>query len=68
MLTVTLQISAWLQVVNLTCFSDKQVFVVGAEWQRNETFDEIRGYQRSIDQKVNSYGVFAQHEWKPNKI
>lgn len=48
-------------------FSDKQVFVAGAEWQRNETFDEIRGYQRSIDQKVNSYGVFAQHEWKPNK-
>ena len=48
-------------------FSDKQVFVAGAEWQRNETFDEIRGYQRSIDQKVKSYGVFAQHEWKPNK-
>ena len=48
-------------------FSDKQVFVVGAEWQRNETLDEIQGYQRSIDQQVHSYGLFAQHEWKPNK-
>ena len=48
-------------------FSDKQVFVAGAEWQRNETFDEIQGYQRSIDQQVNSIGMFAQHEWKPNK-
>ena len=48
-------------------FSDKQVFVAGAEWQHNQTFDEIQGYQRSIDQQVNAYGMYAQHEWKPNK-
>lgn len=48
-------------------FSDKQVLVAGAEWQGNETFDEIQGYQRSIDQQVNAYGMYAQHEWKPNK-
>ena len=48
-------------------FSDKQVIVGGAEWQRNETLDEILGYQRTINQRVDSYGFFTQHEWKPNK-
>lgn len=47
--------------------TDEQTFVFGGEWQWNETLDQIDGYQRSIVQSVNAYGVFAQHEWKPTK-
>lgn len=48
-------------------FSNNDVITVGVENQIYDTRDEIQGYNRLIDQQVNSTGFFAQYEWKPNK-
>lgn len=48
-------------------FGSKGVMAVGVENQMYKTQDEIRGYNRLIDQKVNTTGFFAQYEWKPNE-
>ncbi|MFT5640111.1 MAG: outer membrane receptor for ferrienterochelin and colicins [Cyclobacteriaceae bacterium] len=42
------------------------IFILGVENQRNDTQDEITGYNRIVDQKVNALGIFGQYEWKPN--
>ncbi len=46
-------------------FKNKDVITAGAEYQLNDTEDVMPGYDRLIDQKVNSYGFYAQYEWKP---
>jgi len=46
-------------------FNNDDVLTVGAEYQLNDTEDQILGYNRLIDQKVNSTGLYAQYEWKP---
>lgn len=46
-------------------FGSKGVLAVGIENQTYDTRDEIRGYNRLIDQQVNTTGFFAQYEWKP---
>ncbi|MBE7641420.1 TonB-dependent receptor [Salegentibacter sp. BLCTC] len=46
-------------------FSNKDVLTTGLEYQLNETKDEITGYNRIVDQKVNSIGLYSQYEWKP---
>ncbi|MBZ9731575.1 TonB-dependent receptor [Salegentibacter sp. JZCK2] len=46
----------------------RDVLTVGAEYNFSNTEDEIAGYDRFIDQKVNSYGAFAQYEWKPFSV
>ncbi len=46
-------------------FKNEDVFTAGAEYQHNNTEDAMPGYERLIDQKVNSYGLYAQYEWKP---
>ena len=46
-------------------FSNKDVATVGLEYQLNDTDDTILGYNRVIDQQVNSLGLYAQYEWKP---
>ncbi|WP_289021852.1 TonB-dependent receptor [uncultured Salegentibacter sp.] len=46
-------------------FSNKDVLTTGLEYQLNETKDEITGYNRIVDQKVNSIGLYGQYEWKP---
>ncbi|MBI6116242.1 TonB-dependent receptor [Salegentibacter maritimus] len=46
-------------------FSNKDVLTTGLEYQLNETEDEITGYNRIVDQKVNSIGLYGQYEWKP---
>lgn len=45
-------------------FSNQDVLTVGVENQRYDTQDEIQGYNRLIDQQVNTTGLFAQYELK----
>ncbi len=48
-------------------FGNNDVITVGVENQAYDTQDEIKGYDRLIDQRVNTTGLFAQYEWKPSK-
>lgn len=46
-------------------FRNKDVLTTGLEYNLSSTTDDIAGYSRFIDQKVNSYAAFGQYEWKP---
>ncbi len=46
---------------------NNDVITIGVENQYYDTQDEIKGYNRLIDQRVNTTGFFAQYEWKPNE-
>ena len=46
-------------------FKNNDVLTTGVEYNHSNTEDDIAGYQRFIDQKVDSYAAFAQYEWKP---
>ncbi|MEL6656212.1 MAG: TonB-dependent receptor [Bacteroidota bacterium] len=46
-------------------FKNNDVITIGVENQTYDTQDEIAGYNRLVDQQVNSTGFFAQYEWKP---
>ncbi len=46
-------------------FTNNDVITIGVENQYYDTKDEIQGYNRLIDQQVNTTGFFAQYEWKP---
>ena len=48
-------------------FKNNDVITTGLEYQLNDIDDEILGYNRVIDQRVNSYGFYGQYEWKPSK-
>ncbi len=48
-------------------FKNDDVLTTGAEYNITKTEDLIPGYNRSIDQNVNSLGIYAQYEWKPSK-
>ncbi len=48
-------------------FDNNDVLTAGIENQTNDTQDEIAGYNRLVDQRVNTTGVYAQYEWKPNE-
>ena len=41
------------------------IFTVGVENQLSDVTDEIPGYNRLVDQRVNTIGVYGQYEWKP---
>lgn len=43
----------------------RDVITTGLEYQLNDTDDAIPGYKRIVDQKVFSFGLYAQYEWKP---
>ena len=45
-------------------FSNKDVITFGVENQAYNTQDEIAGYERLVDQQMNTTGFFAQYEWK----
>lgn len=47
--------------------NNNDVITAGLENQYYDTQDEIQGYNRLIDQQVNTTGFFAQYEWKPNQ-
>jgi len=44
----------------------RDILTVGIENQSYNTKDEVAGFNRLVDQKVNTTGVFSQYEWKPN--
>lgn len=46
-------------------FKNNDVLTTGVEYQLNDTDDAIPGYNRLVDQKVNSAGLYGQYEWKP---
>lgn len=46
-------------------FSAEHITTGGVEHQYNTVTDKIPGYRRSIDQTVQTYAAFVQHEWKP---
>jgi len=46
-------------------FSNSQhALTAGAEFQSNQTNDQIPGYQRLVDQGVSNLGIYAQWEWQ----
>ena len=58
---------AWVNGLQLTkSFKNKDVLTVGSEYNLTQTKDEISGYNRLIDQSVNTLGLYAQYEWKPS--
>ena len=57
---------AWVNGIQFTkSLKNKDVFTTGAEYNFNNTEDQIPGYNRLIDQSVISIGGYAQYEWKP---
>ncbi|WP_438968928.1 TonB-dependent receptor [Nonlabens sp.] len=44
----------------------RDVITTGIEYQLNDTNDVIPGYNKLVDQEVNSIGLYAQYEWKPS--
>ncbi|WP_417884703.1 TonB-dependent receptor [Zunongwangia sp.] len=47
--------------------NSNDILTVGTEYNLSNTEDNIPGYNRYIDQKVNAIGTFAQYEWKPSE-
>ncbi|MEM8894161.1 MAG: TonB-dependent receptor, partial [Bacteroidota bacterium] len=43
---------------------NSSVLTLGIENQAYDTEDEIAGYNRLVDQEVNTTGFFAQYDWK----
>jgi outer membrane receptor for ferrienterochelin and colicins len=58
---------AWISGVQVTKNFDENVFTTGLEYNLNDTKDLIPGYNKLIDQNVNSLGFYAQYEWKPTQ-
>lgn len=42
----------------------EHVFTIGAEYQLSDVNDQILGYNRVVDQQVNSFGTYAQFDWQ----
>jgi len=58
---------AWVAGLQYTKSFENDVITAGFEHQHNNTIDKIEGYNRVVDQKSNSAGIYAQYEWKPIK-
>ena len=59
---------AWVNGLQFTkSFNNNDVITLGSEYNHTNTKDEILGYNRLIDQTVNSFGIYAQYEWKPTE-
>ncbi|MFT6993316.1 MAG: outer membrane receptor for ferrienterochelin and colicins [Maribacter sp.] len=59
---------AWVNGVQYTkAFKNTDVLTVGSEFNHTETKDQIPGYNRLIDQRVNALGGYVQYEWKPSE-
>jgi len=59
---------AWVNGVQYTQnLQNRDVLTLGVEYNRSTTEDEIPGYDRLIDQEVNSLGGYTQYEWKPSE-
>lgn len=58
---------AWVNGLQFTkAFKNNNVLTAGAEYNFNRTEDQIPGYNRLIDQSVNTLGGYVQYEWKPS--
>lgn len=59
---------AWISgIQNTKTLSNEDILTVGLEVNTTNTKDVIAGYNRLIDQSVNSFGAYAQYEWKPTE-
>ncbi|ALM20582.1 TonB-dependent receptor [Nonlabens sp. MIC269] len=58
---------AWVTGVQHTKSFTRDVITTGLEYVTTNTEDEIPGYNRSIDQQVNTIGFYSQYEWKPTE-
>jgi len=59
---------AWVNGAQLTQnINEKDILTTGVEYTVSNTEDVIEGYNKLIDQNVNSLGVYAQYEWKPSE-
>lgn len=59
---------AWVNGLQFTKnFANNDVLTTGVEYNLNSTEDQIPGYNRLIDQSVNTIGGYAQYEWKPSE-
>ncbi|MFY7652753.1 MAG: TonB-dependent receptor [Chitinophagaceae bacterium] len=45
--------------------SGKSQWIVGSEYQYNKVNDAMPGYQRSINQRVTTWGSYLQWQWQP---
>lgn len=48
-------------------FNEKFLLLSGSEYQMNEVQDRMSGYNRIIDQKVGTLGIYSQLEIKPTE-
>ncbi|MBD8489954.1 TonB-dependent receptor [Echinicola sp. CAU 1574] len=48
-------------------FTNNDVVIFGSEYQLSKVRDEIAGYNRLVDQRVQSIGFYGQYEWRPNE-
>ncbi|MEL6194216.1 MAG: TonB-dependent receptor [Bacteroidota bacterium] len=46
-------------------FNEKAKLIGGVENQYSDVEDQILGYERIVDQQVNTLGIFSQLEWSP---
>jgi len=59
---------AWVNGLQFTKnLPNKDILTAGVEYNFNSTEDQIPGYNRLIDQSVNTLGGYAQYEWKPSE-
>ena len=59
---------AWVNGFQFTKnFKNNDVLTAGTEYNITRTEDEIKGYNRLVDQSVNSLGTYIQYEWKPSE-
>lgn len=57
---------AWVNGLQYTkSLKNKDVITAGIEYNHSNTEDQIAGYNRIIDQTVNTLGTYVQYEWKP---
>ncbi|MEO1010502.1 MAG: TonB-dependent receptor [Bacteroidota bacterium] len=64
----TTQDLAWVNGFQFTkTFQSNDVITTGAEYNYSTTEDRIPGYNRLVDQTVNTLGGYAQYEWKPTE-
>ena len=48
-------------------FSSGNTLTMGMENQLSDVLDDIPGYDRKVDQRVNSLGFYSQFEWNPTE-
>jgi outer membrane receptor for ferrienterochelin and colicins len=59
---------AWVSGLQYTKnVNTRDILTLGVEYTLSETEDQIPGYNRLIDQVVNSMGGYGQYEWKPTE-